>query len=70
MQTSDVSMILGIVVIVWLVIWLVGLQGLLARNDLEPVTKFMWVFVVVSVPVFGLVFYWVFQKQNVPPNAG
>lgn len=42
----------------WLLVWLVGLFFLLSRQDLNPATKFMWVFVVVSIPVFGLIFYW------------
>ncbi|MCD6050484.1 MAG: Phospholipase D-nuclease N-terminal [Verrucomicrobia bacterium] len=29
----------------------------LKRRDLDPVTKLMWVLVIILVPVFGVVFY-------------
>ena len=61
-------MILEILVLVWLVIWVFGLRGLLARSDLEPITKFMWVFVVVLVPLFGLLLYWL-SPQDGPHKA-
>lgn len=60
-----VAMIFVIPGILWLIIWLIGLYRLLARHDLEPVTKFMWVFVVVTVPFFGLWFYWFSRIKTV-----
>jgi hypothetical protein len=51
----------------WLVAWLVGLFFLLSRRDLDPATKFMWVFVVVTIPVFGLIFYWSINTREPNP---
>jgi type VI protein secretion system component VasK len=57
-ESPEASVILIVLAVIWLVIWLFVLYRLLARPDLRPVTKFMWVFVVVSVPFFGVLFYW------------
>ncbi len=52
--------------IIWIMLWLFVLAGVLSRNDLEPVTKLTWVLVIILVPVFGVIFYWI----NVPaPKA-
>lgn len=37
--------------------WLVVLASALARPDLDPVTKFMWVFVIVTTSVIGVLLY-------------
>ena len=44
--------------ILWIIVWLVALAGALKRNDLDPVTKLTWVLVIILIPVFGLVLYW------------
>jgi hypothetical protein len=45
------------IVIIYGLFWLLTLGFALTRVDLDPVTRFMWVFVVVSVPVIGVLFY-------------
>jgi uncharacterized BrkB/YihY/UPF0761 family membrane protein len=37
--------------------WLIVLASALSRNDFDPVTKLMWIFVIVAVPVFGALLY-------------
>jgi len=44
--------------LIWSVVWLFALAGVLYRKDLDPVTKLMWVVVVIFVPFFGVVLYW------------
>lgn len=51
----DVAIIVGGV---WMLVFLITLALLLQRRDVEPIGKFMWVFVVCSVPFFGVVLYW------------
>jgi len=52
----DVAMIVGGV---WMLAFLITLALLLLRKDLEAIPKFMWVYVVCAVPVFGVILYWV-----------
>ena len=51
----DVALIVGGV---WMLVFLITLALLLQRKDLEPIAKFMWVFVVSAVPFFGVILYW------------
>ena len=43
---------------VWMLVFVITLALLLQRKDLEPIPKFMWVFVVSAVPFFGVILYW------------
>ena len=51
----DVALIVGGI---WTLVFLITLALLLQRKDFEPMTKFMWVFVVSAVPFFGVLLYW------------
>ena len=55
--TAGLAPLLAIFWVIWWIILLVVLYCLLARKDMDPVTKFMWVFVILTVPVFGVIFY-------------
>ena len=57
----DVALIVGGV---WMFIFLITLALLLQRKDLEPIAKFMWVFVVSAVPFFGVILYWVIGPRT------
>ena len=57
----DVALIVGGV---WMLIFLITLALLLQRKDLEPIAKFMWVFVVSAVPFFGVILYWVIGPRT------
>jgi hypothetical protein len=48
-----------------LIVWLLVLGTLLVRTDLDPVTKLMWVIVVIFVPIFGILFYWFLEPKAV-----
>jgi len=37
--------------------WLIVLAFALSRDDLDPVTKFMWIFVIVAASIFGAILY-------------
>ena len=37
--------------------WLIVLASALSRNDLDPLTKFMWIFVIVAASIFGALLY-------------
>ncbi len=54
-----------VLAIVWLLVWMMVLAHALRRTDLDPVTKLMWVLVVILVPVVGVFFYW-FIAPNEP----
>lgn len=41
------------------VLWVVTLVRVLTRKDFDPVTRFMWVFIVVSLNIFGVIIYMV-----------
>jgi ribosomal protein L40E len=53
--------------ILWIIVWLVVLASALSRKDVEPVTKLTWILVIILVPVFGVVLYWVVAPA--PPLA-
>ena len=59
-----------IFVVFYGLVWLLTLGLCLTRGDLDPVTRFMWVVVVIFVPVFGLLFYYVLAPARRPfePN--
>jgi len=44
---------------IWTVAWLLVLATALSRRDLDPVTRLTWVLVIILVPVFGVLVYWV-----------
>jgi len=59
-----------IVFVVYGLVWLFTLGLCLTRSDLDPVTRLMWVVVVIFVPVFGLLLYYVLSPARRPfePN--
>ena len=50
--------------VVWLVVWLLALAASLTRKDLDPVTKLMWVLVIIFVPFFGVFLYWSLSSKD------
>jgi len=59
------SKVFTVLTIVWIAMLLLTLAHLLRRTDLDPVTKLMWVLVVIMVPIAGVLFYW-FIAPNEP----
>ena len=55
-SSSDVSFH-GFLIVVYFIVWLVGLGRALLRKDLDPVTLLMWVLVIILVPLAGLLLY-------------
>jgi hypothetical protein len=49
--------------------WFFVLASALSRQDLEPVTKLMWVFVIVATPVLGALLY-LFIAPRAPDAEG
>ena len=58
------------VIVVWSIIWLIAIYLILTRKDFDPVTKLLWVVVVIFVPFFGVVFYWVAAPSSSAPVSG
>jgi len=57
--------------LIWSVIWLFVLATVLHRKDIDPVTKLTWVVVVIFIPIFGVILYWVIAPssvKNIDPN--
>jgi hypothetical protein len=52
------------VVVLWMLVWLVVLGAALARKDLDPVTRLTWVLVIIMVPFFGVVLYWILGPKQ------
>lgn len=48
----------------WMLVFVITLALLLQRKDLEPIAKFMWVFVVSAVPFFGVILYWLIGPKK------
>lgn len=61
-SSNDVSFP-GFLIVVYVIVWLVGLGRALLRKDLDPVTLLMWVLVIILVPLFGLLLYWVIGPE-------
>jgi phage shock protein PspC (stress-responsive transcriptional regulator) len=58
------------VLIVWAVIFLLSLSSVLRREDLDSVTRLTWVIVMLLVPIFGIVLYWLQAPQpGLPPQS-
>lgn len=55
--------ILAIPFFIYFIIWLLVLFDALKRPDLEHISKFMWVFVICTVPLFGIIFYWILATK-------
>jgi hypothetical protein len=58
------SSLIGIAVIAG-AFWLIVLGSALSRQDFDPVTKFMWVFVIVATSILGALLY-LFIAPNRP----
>ena len=48
---------LMVLIVIGGLFWLIVLAFALSRNDFDPVTKFMWVFVIVAASIFGAILY-------------
>lgn len=46
-----------VLVVIGGLVWLFVLASALSRDDFDPVTKFMWVFVIVAASIVGAVLY-------------
>lgn len=46
-----------LLIVIGVLFWLAILAAALWRSDLDPVTKFMWVFVIVSLSIVGALLY-------------
>src|SRR6516165_8023571 len=66
---DSLTSVLLSVVVVWTLVWLVVLGTLLARKDLDPITKLTWVLVVILVPFFGVVFYCLLGPKRRPSSG-
>jgi hypothetical protein len=47
------------------IIWLGVLHGILTRPDFDTASKILWVIVVIFVPVFGVILYWIAAQSEV-----
>jgi hypothetical protein len=59
-KVKETHMLEGLVVMliaVGVLFWLFILGSALGRDDLDPVTRFMWVFVIVMTSVLGAILY-------------
>ena len=45
--------------VLWGLVWIAVLYCILTREDLDTLTKLLWTVVVIFVPVFGVVLYWI-----------
>lgn len=50
-------------VILWTVVWLSVLFRILTRTDFDVPAKILWVVVVIFVPIFGMLLYWLAAPQ-------
>ncbi len=53
----------------WLLVWLVVLATALSRKDFDPITRLTWVLVIILVPVFGVLLYWVVGPSRPPVSS-
>lgn len=44
--------------VIYVIVWLVVMVSVLDRRDMTSVNRFLWVFILVMVPVFGPLLYW------------
>ncbi len=58
-----------LIILVWLVSWFVSLFFALANRNHDPVTKLMWVLVIIFVPILGPILYWVLGTRRPFPNS-
>jgi ribosomal protein L40E len=48
----------------WTLVWMIVLATVLTRKDFDPVTRLTWALVVILVPFFGVVLYWVVAPRQ------
>jgi hypothetical protein len=53
-----------LILMVWLIAWTVSLYFALTNRDRDPVTKLMWVLVIILVPILGIIFYWAIGSRR------
>lgn len=46
------------VLALYLLVWLWVVRCILGREDMTSINRFLWLFVVIMVPLFGMIFYW------------
>jgi predicted membrane channel-forming protein YqfA (hemolysin III family) len=56
--------------VLWGLVWIVVLYCILTREDFDPVTKLLWTVVVIFVPFFGVVLYWIAAPASKFPVSG
>jgi hypothetical protein len=48
----------------WTLFWLVVLANALARKDFDPITRLTWALVIILVPFFGVLLYFVLAPKQ------
>jgi hypothetical protein len=51
-------------VVTWLTVWIGSLALVLRRPDYDPITRLTWVIVVIFVPFFGVLLYWLVAPDS------
>jgi hypothetical protein len=65
----DIPADVAVVVSVWVIVWLLVLATALSRKDFDPITRLTWVLVIILVPIFGVVLFWVVAPTAPPEEA-
>jgi hypothetical protein len=48
----------------WTLVWMIVLATVLTRKDFDPIARLTWALVVILVPFFGVVLYWVVAPRQ------
>jgi len=67
--TVILQMVNFILIIGWLVMTILGLIGL-RKKELDNSSKMLWVILILFVPIFGSLAFFVLNPQNVRQNDG
>src|SRR3954468_11634088 len=49
---------------VWMLVWVAVLANALARKDFDPITRLTWALVIILVPFFGVLLYFVLAPKQ------
>jgi hypothetical protein len=59
---------IGVFGLAIVILWVIGLVDLSRRSDLDPADKMRWVLLIVLIPIFGTIIYWV-KRPTLPEEA-
>lgn len=67
MDTStSIFWVIAVLGLLWLFVLVIAFVNIARRKDLPLVGKLLWIFVILSFPILGLLLYFILGRRRVP----